>query len=218
MCRKYICYKLDNKKLDMNKEIENFLGKTKYSIQENYDNVIGNVNVLSYHPLGGELIKVETISYPGSGNITCTGLLGEVIKESIELSFAYIKSHVKDFKLSFEDLVHNDYFVHLTNAAIKKDGPSAGVSITTSILSLLKKKKISKNISMSGELSLSGKILRVGGIKEKIILALKSDINKIYLPLENKNDVLELRDLYNDKIEIVFVDNYMDIYQDLFKK
>lgn len=218
ICRKYICSKLDNKKLDMNKEIESFLGKAKYSLQENYDNVVGNVNVLSYHPLGGELIKVETISYPGKGDITCTGSLGEVIKESIELSFAYIKSHTKDFKINFDDVISNDYFVHLTNAAVKKDGPSAGVSITTSILSLIKNKKISKNISMSGELSLSGKILRVGGIKEKIILALKSDINKIYLPQDNKNDVLELEDLYRDKIEIVFVDNYMDIYRDLFKK
>ena len=219
ICRKYICYKLEHKEiLDMNKEIEKFLGKSKYQPIDNYDNVIGCVNVLSYHPLGGELLKVETVKYPGNGNITSTGSLGSVIKESIEVSMAYLKSHASEFKLDFDEFKKNDFFVHFTMDGIEKNGPSAGISITTALLSLLKNVIIPKNISMSGEISLSGKILEVGGLKEKIILALKNNIDKIYFPLDNQNEVLEYENIYKNKIEIVFVDNYVEIYQDLFKK
>lgn len=219
MCRKYVCYKLENNKsLDMNKEIKTFLGKAKYQEEDNYENIIGGVNVLSYHPLGGELLKIETVKYPGNGSITCTGSLGSILKESIEIAYAYIKSHADKFNIDFNIFKNNDIFVNLTSGGIKKDGPSAGISVVTSILSLLKEKIIKNNISMSGEISLSGKILSVGGLKEKIILALKNGINIIYLPLSNKNEVLEYENIYKDKIKIVFVDNYLEIYNDLFKK
>ena len=219
MCRKYICSKLEKGIIiDMNTSIVDLLGKEKYSHQDNYDNQYGMVNVLSYHPLGGELIKVESTYYPGNGNIKSTGSLGDMMKESIELSFAYIKSHAKDFKINFDLFQKNDFFVHLTNDGMKKEGPSAGVGITTSILSLLKEKIIPKNISMTGEISLSGKILKVGGIREKIILAIKSGINTIYFPKDNQDDVMALNNIYNNNINIIFVDNYMDIYKDLFKK
>lgn len=219
MCRKYILYKLEHKKvLKMNDNIEKYLGKAKYSHEDNYENSIGSINVLSYHPLGGELLKVECVKYPGKGEIASSGFLGNIIEESIQLSLAYLKSHAKDFNIAFDEFRENDYFVHFTLDGIKKDGSSAGVSIVTALLSLLKGKKIPNNISMSGEITLSGKILRVGGLKEKIVLALKNKITKIYLPLSNKNDVLEFEELYRDKLEIVFVDNYLEIYQELFKK
>ena len=219
MCRKYICSKLEkNIILDMNSNIVNLLGKEKYTHQDNYDNSYGMVNVLSYHPLGGELIKFESAYYPGNGNIKSTGSLGEMMRESIEISFAYIKSHVKDFKLNFDLFQKNDFFIHLTDDGMKKEGPSAGVGAVTSILSLLKEKTIPKNVSMTGEISLSGKIFKVGGIREKLILAMNSGIDTIYFPLDNKDDVLSLSDIYGDNLNIKFVDNYMDIYQDLFKK
>ena len=218
MCRKYILYKLENNKsLDINKEITNFLGKEKYDYEDNYENEIGVMNALSYHKLGGELIKIESTCYPGNGMITTSGNLGDVMKESINVSLAYIKTHFNDFKLSFDVFTNNDFFIHLTNNGIQKEGPSAGVSITTSLLSLLKKKTIPNSIAMSGEISLSGKILRVGGLKEKIILALENKINKIYLPLSNKADIVEYENIYKDKIDIILVDNYLDIYNDLFK-
>lgn len=219
MCRKYICYKIEyNKSLKMNDEIIRFLGKPKYTHEDNYTNDIGTINVLSYHPLGGELLKVESALYPGNGNITSTGSLGDVIKESIEVSLAYLKSHTKDFDLDFKDFQKNDFFIHFTMDAIKKDGPSAGVSITSSIISLLKKKVVSNNISMSGEISLSGKILKVGGLKEKIVLALKNNIDIIYLPKGNQNEVMEYENIYKNKLKIIFVDNYLEIYKDLFQK
>ena len=219
MCRKYICEKLEkNIILDMNLDVVHMLGKEKYSHQDNYENEYGMVNVLSYHPLGGELVKFESAYYPGIGIVNSTGSLGDVMKESIELSFAYIKSHAKDFKINIDVFKQNDFFVHLTLDGMKKEGPSAGVGAVTSILSLLKEKIIPKNISMTGEIGLSGKIFKVGGIREKLILAMNSGIDTIYFPLDNKEEVLELNDIYANNINVIFVDNYMDIYKDLFKK
>ena len=218
MCRKYICHKLSyNELLDFNIHIKDFLGQEKYNYQENYDNEIGMMNVLSYHPLGGELIKIETTLYDGVGNTKTSGSLGDVINESISVSEAYIKSHLKEFKLDISIFQKNDFFIHFTNAGIKKDGPSAGVSITTALLSLLKKYKIKEDIAMTGEITLSGKILKVGGLKEKIILAIERGIKKVFIPKDNQYDLLEFKDIYENKLEVVFVDNYMEIYKDLFK-
>ena len=219
LCRKYIYYKLEKKeKVDVNKEYEKLLGKAKYLYQDNYENSIGSINVLSYHPLGGELLKLESTFYPGNGEINCTGYLGSVMKESINLSLAYLKSHVREFDLDFNIFRENDFFVHVTNEGIKKDGPSAGINVVTSILSLLKGIIIPNNISMSGEISLSGKILKVGGLKEKIVLALKNGIRLLYLPKSNKDEVLLYKNIYDKEIKIKFVDNYSEIYDDLFKK
>ncbi len=219
ICRKYICCKLDNRKnIDVNKEIVNFLGKEKYTTSPNYENGIGVMNALSYHPLGGELIKIESVMYEGSGDVTTSGSLGDVMRESINVALAYIKAHHKEFKINFDVFKKNDFFVHLTDGGTKKEGPSGGISIVTSLLSLLLNIPISNDIAMSGEISLSGKILKVGGLKEKIILAVENNIKKLYLPLENKNDVLEYLPIYDQKIDIQYVDNYIEIYNDLFKK
>ena len=219
MCRRYICEKIEkNNIIDMNNSIQLLLGKEKYDHFDNYDNDLGMVNVLSYHPLGGELIKVESTFYKGNGNVITSGSLGDVMKESVLLSLAYIKSHAKEFKIDFNIFLENDFFVHLTNDAMKKEGPSAGVGVVTSLLSILKGKRVSKSISMTGEISLSGKILKVGGLREKIILAMKSGIDKVYVPMDNKNEVFELRNIYENNLNIILVDNYQDIYSDLFKK
>ena len=219
MCRRFICHKLESGELlDMNNNLVELLGREKYAHQDNYDNDLGMVNVLSYHPLGGELIKIESTSYPGNGSISSTGSLGEIMKESIELSFAYIKSHAKDFKISFDTFQKNDFFVHLTNDGMKKEGPSAGVGIVTSLLSFIKGKIIPKNISMTGEISLSGKILKVGGLREKIILAMENGIDTIFMPKDNQNDILGLKDIISNNLKIIYVNNYFDIYNYLFKK
>lgn len=219
ICRKYLCDKVEKKKIySINENVEYYLGKPKYNHLDNYENSCGMMNVLSYHPLGGELLKIESAYYPGDGKISFTGSLGDVIKESIELSLTYLKVHAKEFKISFDVFKNNDFFVHITDGGIKKDGPSAGVSIVTSLLSILKNKIIPSNIAMSGEISLNGKILRVGGLKEKIILAMNNGIDILYLPLSNKSDIIEYENLYKDHLKIKFVDNYKEIFDDLFKK
>lgn len=218
ICRKYICHKLfNNEDLNINENIELFLGRAKYNYQDNYENDIGVVNALSYNPLGGQVLKIESTYYDGNGKVSYSGQLGDVMQESINVALAYLKSHVKEFNLDFKVFQENDFYIHLPDSAIKKDGPSAGCNIVTSLLSSLKKVVIPNNISMTGEISLSGKILKIGGLKEKIIAALSNNIDTLYVPLVNKIDVLELEDLYKDKIKIILVDNYLEIYQNLFK-
>jgi len=216
--RKYICHKLLTKeKIDVNEKIVEFLGREKYSHEANYENSVGVVNALSYNPMGGQVVKIESTFYEGSGKITSSGQLGDVMQESISLAFAYIKSHVKELNVDFKMLTKNDFYLHMPGGGSKKEGPSAGCNIVTSLLSSIKGKVIPNDISMTGEISLTGKILRVGGLKEKIIAALSNDIKKVYVPLVNREDMLEIEEIYQDKMEIVFVDNYLEIYKDLFK-
>lgn len=216
--RKYICHKLLTKeKVDVNEKIVEFLGREKYSREDNYENSVGVVNALSYNPMGGQVVKIESTFYEGHGKITSSGQLGDVMQESISLAFAYIKSHVKELNVEFKMLTKNDFYLHMPGGSSKKEGPSAGCNVVTSLLSAIKGKVIPNNISMTGEISLTGKILRVGGLKEKMIAALSNDIKKVYVPLVNREDMLEIEDIYRDKMEIVFVDNYLEIYKDLFK-
>jgi len=217
--RKYICHKLTNKtSLNINDAIVDFLGREKYSYQDNYENDIGVVNAISYNPLGGQVVKVESTFYKGTGNITSSGQLGEVMQESINLAFAYLKSHTKELDLDFNDLIRNDFYLHLSESSIKKDGPSAGCNIVTSLISSLKKSVVPNTISMTGEITLTGKVLKVGGLKEKLIVAISNNINKVFVPEDNRGEVLELESIYQDKLEIIFVNNYLDIYKKLFKK
>ena len=219
MGRKYICHKLLTKeKLDVNKKIVDFLGREKYSYQDNYDNSIGVVNALSYNPMGGQVVKVESTFYEGRGHVTSSGQLGDVMQESISLAFAYIKSHVKELDIDFKLLVKNDFYIHMPGGNSRKEGPSAGCNIVTSLISTLKGVVIPNNISMTGEISLTGKILKVGGLKEKLIVAVSNNISKVFVPYANKEEVLELKDIYDNKMEVVFVDNYLEIYRKLFKK
>lgn len=217
--RKYICHKLlNNEKIDVNEKIIDFLGREKYSYQDNYENSVGVVNALSYNPMGGQVVKVESTFYEGTGQITSSGQLGDVMQESISLAFAYIKSHVKDLEIDFNLLIKNDFYIHMPGGSSRKEGPSAGCNVVTSLISALKGIVIPNDISMTGEISLTGKILRVGGLKEKLIAAIANNIKKVFIPLANREDVLELEEIYRDKIDIIFVDNYIEIYQDLFKK
>ena len=220
MCRKIIYYRLTDpsKIIDLSNQVEELLGRKKYNYLDNYDNVVGCVNGLSCTPIGGNVIKVETVSYKGSGKIKLTGLLGDMMQESILLSFGYLKSHSDIFNIKLELLMANDYHIHLPSGGIKKDGPSAGITIVTSVISLIKKIKVPKEIAMTGEITLSGKILPVGGIKEKIIAAVLNNVKTIYMPKDNYFDVLEYKELYNERLEIKFVDNYKEIYRDLFDR
>lgn len=220
MCRKIIYNKLINsdKEFDLNNDLEELLGKKKYLHLENYDNVVGCVNGLSCTPFGGNVLKVESVYHKGCGNLSLTGLLGDMVKESIQIAFTYLKSHANLFNIRFDLLCENDFHVHLPSGATKKDGPSAGITVVTSIISLIKKLKISNEIAMTGELTLSGKILPVGGIKEKIITSIVNGVKIVYMPKDNMNEVLEYKELYKDKIDIKFVDNYKEIFKDLFEK
>ena len=215
--RKYVCLKLENKELiDPNKDLEYYLDIPKYSINKNTLNSRGIMTGLAYTPYGGEVVKVETLAYPGKNEVKITGQVGDIMDESINVSLGYLKGNYKNFGLDIDFLNNNTMHIHIPNNSIKKDGPSAGITIVTSILSYLKNKEISNKISMSGEITLTGKILKVGGIKEKLIAAINNSVELVFLPEDNKEEVLNISYIYKNKLRVVFVSNYSEIYDILF--
>jgi len=197
------------------KDIVKYLGIEKYNHTLNDNNKSGVVNALAYTPYGGEILKISVASYRGRGDVKLTGSLGDVMKESVYIAFSYLKSHVIEFNLDY-NVFKNDYHIHFEEGAVPKDGPSAGITIVTAILSLMKNKEISNSISMTGEITLRGRVLPIGGLKEKLIAALANNITKVYVPYENKKDLEDIDDEIKNKLEIVLVNDYLEISKDLF--
>ena len=200
------------------KLIVKYLGKIPY---ENDSSSItlapGLVNSLACTPLGGHILPFESVMFDGKGNIKTTGSLGDSLKESISVAVSYIRSHEELFKVNDYYFNNKDIHINVLETAVKKEGPSAGVVITTSILSLLLNKPIPRNVAMTGEITLRGDILVVGGIKEKILAAYNNKITKIYIPASNEKDLEDIPPKVLSKLNIIKVKNYSEIYKDLFK-
>jgi len=140
------------------------------------------------------------------------------MKESATIAISYIKSNYKKFGLNYDDLVTSDIHIHFEEGAIHKEGPSAGITIVTAIISSFKNTNINNNISMSGEITLRGRILPVGGLKEKLIAAFSNGMKKVYIPEDNKNELDDIPDIVKDKLEIILIKDYETIYNDLLYK
>ena len=191
--------------------IENYLGKRIYE-KEEIISEIGIANSLVYTDCGGYITSVETTHYKGNGNIVLTGSLGDIVLESAKIAISYIKANYKLFNIDYK-LFDDDIHINIPNIAIKKDGPSAGVSITTSLISSLSGLKIGSNIAFTGEITLRGNILKVGGIKEKVIGAYINNIDTIFIPYSNINDLDEIPKEVKDKIKFIPVKNYIEVYK-----
>lgn len=195
--------------------ISRYLGNRKYSYNTLYKEEVGVVNGLAYTYYGGDILPIEVNFYKGSGKLILTGSLGDVIKESVNVALSYIKSNYKKFNINYDKLVNSDIHIHMPDNAIKKDGPSAGSAITLSIISAFSNKKIKNNIALTGEITLHGHILKIGGLKEKSLGALRSGVEKIFIPKDNMSDISTLPNNVLEKIEFIPVDNFMDIYNKL---
>ena len=218
ICRKIIYEDIHNEIVKVG-NLKDFLGPTKYYHQRNDNfNKSGIVNALAYTIYGGEILKTSATYYKGTGKIKITGKVGKIMQESVEVALSYIKSNVNIFNIDEDLLNNNDFHVHIEEGAISKDGPSAGVTIVTTLLSLLKDKVISNDIGMTGEMTLRGKILPVGGLKEKLISASVNGIKKVLIPIENSNLLDEIPKEVKDKLEITLVRDYLDIYYYLFNE
>ncbi len=205
------------KKFVLNEEdVIRLLGNIKYVDIGTTINNPGVVNGLAYTDLGGSILPIEVSHYKGKGNVNMTGSLGNVMKESAQISIGYIKNNYKEFGVDIKKLNDDDIHINVLHAGIPKDGPSAGITLVTAILSSFLNKKIDNKIGMTGEITLNGNILGIGGLREKSIAAYNSGIKKIFIPKENESDISEIPKEVLDSLEIVFVSNYSEIFNNLF--
>lgn len=196
------------------KDIDSFLGQ-KTNNDLNSISGVGIVNSLAVSSYGGVLLKIECKLLNGTGDNVYTGNLEKNLNESINVSLGYILGN-KNYNISEKTLKNKHFHLNMLNSEIKKDGPSGGVAITTAILSCLKNKVIKNDVSFTGEITLNGYILKVGGIKEKVIASYNNNIKKIYIPYGNLEDLDNIPNEIKKNIEIKLVKNYEEIYQDIF--
>lgn len=200
-----------NKKLTKD-DVREYLGVPQYTRESYQGNEIpGVVTGLAWTAHGGEILFVESSLSTGKGSLTLTGNLGEVMKESAMLALEYLKSHREELDIDQKVFDSNNFHVHVPEGAIPKDGPSAGVTMVTSLASSLSKRKVRKNIAMTGEITLRGKVLPVGGIKEKILAAKRAGIKEILLSADNKKDLEEIKDVYLKGLKFHFVKTISDV-------
>lgn len=220
ICQKIIVKILNNSDFTIvltNKNIVQFLGKRIFEFTEkSKKSEIGLVTGLAYTQFGGDILPIETTMFEGSGKLILTGKLGSVMQESANIAYDYIKSNAAKFKIDFVKFIKNDFHIHVPEGAIPKDGPSAGVTITTALVSLLKESKVSNDIAMTGEITLRGKVLPIGGLKEKAISATRGGIRTIFIPKGNDKDVQELPSEVKKSLKIITVKTYEDIYEAIF--
>ena len=196
-------------------EVIKYLDKEELSDSLREIKSSGIVNALAYTPIGGKILQVECAIYSGEEDIVVTGSIGDVLKESINVAISYIKE--KEYvsnTMFYNHVIH----IHLLDASTKKEGPSCGVSITASILSKLLDVVVSDKTAFTGEISLKGRILKVGGLKEKIIAAYNNGIKTIYIPEENQKDLFEIPEQIINELEIKLVSNFETIYDEVFRK
>lgn len=200
------------------KMIEELLGKKKYFYMDSLkEDEVGVVNGMAYTVFGGDILPIEATLFKGKGDLILTGSLGEVMQESCHIALSYIKANMDTFGIDSKVLEKSDIHIHVPEGAVNKDGPSAGVTITTALISLLKQKKVEKDIAMTGEITLRGRILAIGGLKEKVIGSHRAGVRTIFIPMENEKDLDEIPEEIKNDIHFIPVSNYSEIYHSLFQ-
>jgi ATP-dependent Lon protease len=188
-----------------NKNIENYLGPRLYASDEcNTSNTVGICNGLAWTSYGGEIVKIEAVLMPGSGKLILTGQLGDVMKESAQAALSYARSHAKEFGIDQKMFTKNDVHIHVPAGAVPKDGPSAGITMLSAILSVLTDCPINSQYAMTGEINLQGEVMPIGGVKEKILAAKRNGLIHVILPFKNKHELVGLEDIAKD-IDIIWV-------------
>lgn len=210
----------NGKRIDVNPVlVRKYLGPRVYILDEaeKYSGV-GVATGMAWTSVGGTILPVETTIMPGKGNLKLTGSLGNVMKESAEAAFSFIRSHGEALKIKPSVFEKNDFHIHVPDGATPKDGPSAGITMTVSLVSLLTDKMVKPRLAMTGEITLRGKVTAVGGIKEKVIAALRSGINTIVMPAENQKDLEDIPKEIKSKLKFHFVNNAEEAFKFVFEK
>ena len=192
-------------------DLKEFLGPVRF-VQETAERIteVGIATGLAWTPVGGEILFIEATRMPGNGRLMLTGSLGDVMKESAQTALSYLRSQAKALALDVRDFEKFDLHIHVPAGATPKDGPSAGLTIGIALASLLSQRRVRSDVAMTGEISLRGRVLRVGGIKEKVMAAARSGIKQVILPAQNDNDWLEVPEEIRKKMKVHFVKQLAD--------
>lgn len=215
ICRKTarLIMEEDKKKVTVtSKNLSDFLGKEHFNyLMANKKDEIGISRGLAWTQVGGDTLQIEVNVMPGKGELMLTGQLGDVMKESAQAGITYIRSIASDYKVEPEFFQENDIHVHIPEGAVPKDGPSAGITMATAILSAIIKKPIRADLAMTGEITLRGRVLPIGGLKEKLLAAKYAKIKEVLVPAENKPDIQELDKEITDGLTITFVSSMKEV-------
>ena len=221
MCRKAVRKILVDKaeSIEVNKDnIQDYLGKIRFTGNQNRGkDQIGVVTGLAWTMFGGDTLDIEVTTYPGKGGLLLTGKLGDVMKESAQAAFSYVKSHASEYGIDEKIFQEKDIHIHVPEGATPKDGPSAGVTLTTALVSCLSGKPVSCHIGMTGEITLRGSVLPIGGLREKSIAANRNGLTKIFIPKENERDIEDIPEEVRKELEIQPVSHISEILDTLFK-
>ena len=215
ICRK-AAREIVEKKVDKvrvnEKNIEQYLGRRKYTTDmRNEQDDVGIVRGLAWTSVGGDTLSIEVICMPGKGNLKCTGQLGDVMKESAETGLSYIRSIGREYGIEDDYFEKHDIHIHIPEGAVPKDGPSAGITMATAVLSAITNRKIYADLAMTGEVTLRGKVLPIGGLKEKLLAAKQANITKVIVPAKNECDVEELSDEIIGGLDINYVETMKEV-------
>lgn len=220
ICRKAArdIYEGNKKKVAVTKKnIDQFLGKEKYTFDmANKTDEIGIVRGLAWTSVGGDTLEIEVNVMPGKGEFQLTGQLGDVMKESARAGISYIRSVSEEFNIPKEFFKENDIHIHIPEGAVPKDGPSAGITMATAMLSAITKRKVRADVAMTGEITLRGRVLPIGGLKEKTLAAKNAGIKTICVPAKNEKDIEEISEEIKKGLKIVYVDTMKDVLETAF--
>lgn len=197
-------------------DVVKYLGKRKFEFITQGIRESGVINGLAYTRYGGDTLPIEVTHYPGTGNLVLTGSLGDVMKESCRIAYSYVKANYEKFGINFKVFKTNDIHIHVPEGAVPKDGPSAGIAIVTALISSLLNIRISSKIALTGEITLRGKVIAIGGLKEKSIGAGRNHIKTIFIPKDNLKDIEDIPKEVTSKIKYIPVTNYGDVFNILF--
>ncbi len=198
--------------------LEKFLGAPPFVEDEDRGVLApGVAKGLAWTGYGGDVLYIEAASWPGRGRITITGKLGQVMEESARIALDYVKARAGDFGVDLQDLESRDLHIHFPAGAIPKDGPSAGITIATAVISLLTNRPVSPGLAMTGELTLTGEVLAIGGVREKVLAAQRRGVEVVLLPAPNKKDIKEIPREMLKNLKIKYVSTYMDVYRLVFR-
>src|SRR5690625_4024315 len=216
LCRKaakIIISKEQKRVIVTENRLEELLGKPLYRYgQMEKDDQVGTATGLAYTAVGGDTLTIEVTHYPGKGELKLTGKLGDVMQESAQAAFSYIRSRTDELPIDADFYEKYDIHVHVPEGAIPKDGPSAGITMATAIVSALSEHEVDRNVGMTGEITLRGRVLPIGGLKEKSIAAHRAGLTKIVIPKDNERDLDDIPQTVKDDVTFLPVSDVKEVF------